>query len=218
MERLTPHVLIRHECFRPRMSAFSLLELLAVIAVIAIMTWLGAGALGGLNRSYSITQSAEDLRGLLLIARQEALTRNSPVEIRFCRPSASDPVGFVQSILHKADGSLLPLARPLKLPDTVLIDLSSSNLRSTLFNQTNAVSNTTGFAPNTSGLSLPGLGTTYEVFSFFLRPNGSTSLPWNAGSLPCITIRDALIASNPPTNYATLLLDPANAKTFIIRP
>lgn len=218
MERLTPHVFIRHEGFRPRVSAFSLLELLCVIAVIAIMTGLGARALGGLNRSYTITQSAEDLRGLLLIARQEALTRNSPVEIRFCRPSASDPVGFVQSILHKADGTLLPLARPLKLPDTVLIDLSSSNLRSTLFNQTNAVSNTTGFAPNTSGLSLPGLGTTYEVFSFFLRPNGSTSLPLNAGSLPCITIRDALIASNPPTNYATLLLDPANAKTFIVRP
>jgi len=205
---------------------FSLVELLCVVAIIALLAGLSAGAFGGFARSFAITQSADDLKNLILLARQDAITRNSPVEVRFCRKTASDPVLYVQSILRPPDGSLRALSRPLKVNEKVVVDMDTT--RSTLFAQTNAVSGSTGFAANTSTISLPDFaGTAYQVFSISFRSDGTTSLPWNLGTnslpgkqpaFPSVTLRDSRTTNNPPANFATLLLDPASGKPTVIRP
>src|SRR5437867_3284281 len=70
-------------------NAFSLLELLVVIAIIAIIGAFAVPATGQLLNGSSMTQAANALTDQTAAARQQALTRNRSVEVRFY--SFADP-------------------------------------------------------------------------------------------------------------------------------
>lgn len=205
-----------------RSSGFSLLEVLAVFAIMTILMTLATPAFLSILNSFSITTAGQEVRNAITLARQEATCRNRPVEVRFCRVNAQAPVKYVLLVGYEADGRLQLLSRPTKLPEGVCIDagnntFSNGNRLSALFNNTNSAQNATSsaFVANASSLSaLPGCGSNYEVFSFFIRPDGTSNLPWSS-PFPAVTIRSE---SGSLKNYATVQIDPANGRTTLLRP
>ena len=57
--------------------AFSLLELMTALAILAVLAMLSASGWSGWMRSQSLTQAGMKVTGLLDLARQTALTRNT---------------------------------------------------------------------------------------------------------------------------------------------
>jgi len=64
-------------------GAFTLIELLLVLSIMVILMTLMAPTLNNVIRGSALTQGSDTVIGVLNIARQTALTRNIPVEVRF---------------------------------------------------------------------------------------------------------------------------------------
>lgn len=199
-------------------KAFSVLEVTAVVAIISILTALTVPSFSSITKSYSIGNAGQEVRNTIALARQEATSRNRPVEIRFCRLTSADKVRYVQLVVYEPNGALRMLSRAVKLPENVYVDLDST--RSSLFNNTNAAQGAAGsaFTSNqNNSVVLAQAGVNYELFSFFIRPDGTSNLPWSAGSFPSITLRGDQ-SSNAPENYATVQMDPSNCRATLLRP
>lgn len=65
-----------------RRRAFTLVELLVVMAIIVIMASLIVPSLRGLLDGFNLTGSADNVISTLTLARQTAMARNLPVEVR----------------------------------------------------------------------------------------------------------------------------------------
>lgn len=74
---------------RDARKGFSLVELLVVISIIVIILTFTIPATTGLFRGSLLTQGSQMLGDQFALARQMALTRNHPVELRFFK--FSDP-------------------------------------------------------------------------------------------------------------------------------
>lgn len=197
-------------------KAFSLLELLAVIAIISIMAVLMTMANGSID-SMRVASSAQSVQTAIQLARSEAASRNYPVEVRFCRSNNTAPLQTIQLLSYRPDGRIEPLSRPIKLNESIVVETNS--VRSSLFAQTNAANATLGsFAPNSlSAASIPSLGN-YEFFSFFIRSDGTTSMPRVVSNFPTITLRENKRLDQPPVNFSTIQVDPVTSNTITFRP
>lgn len=207
---------------------FSLIETIAVVAIMGVIIALATPGFLGITRSFTLTTAGQDVRNIIAIARQEATSRNRPVEVRFCRLKGDTPLQHVQIVGYETDGTVRILSHPVKLPQGLYIDTASQFSKdvklSTLFDRPNAAQGAKGnsFAGNANSLlTLPGAGSSYEVFSFFILPDGSSSLEWNVTPFPCVTIRNDPFnpgVSSVPQNYATIQIDPVNCRTTLLRP
>ncbi len=71
---------------------FSLVELLMVIAMLAILTALVMPAVSGISRGYGLTTAGHSVVNALVQARQAAMTRGYPVQVRIYKlPGYSQP-------------------------------------------------------------------------------------------------------------------------------
>lgn len=214
----------------PGNRAFSVVEILAVVAIMAILMALATPAFLSVTKSFTLTMAGQDIRNAIALARQEATSKNRPVEVRFCRPGSDQfsPVRYLQLVAHETNGTLRILSRPIKLPEGVYVDTESKfdpvHPLSPLFLHPNSAqgASSAGFSDNQNSLlTLPDVGSTYQVFSFFILSDGTSTLPWNASSYPSVTLRnDAFDPGNPsvPRNYATVQIDPVNCRTTLLRP
>lgn len=206
---------------------FSLLEVIAVVAIMGVLMALTTTSFLDVTKSFKIAMAGQDVRNAIALARQEATSRNRPVEVRFCRHKDSAPVRFVQLVGYETDGTLRILSRPTKLPEGACIDtdntFSNGNKLSSLFTSKNAAqgASSSAFISNANPLILlPEFGSSYQLFSFFILPDGTSSLPWStnqANALPSVTIRGDQ-NTGIPKNYATVQIDPANSRATLIRP
>ncbi len=180
--------------------AFSLIELLAVVAVLAIVAALTIPSVNSVLRGTALSSAEDDLAAELGLARQHAVASNREVEIRFylySDPSATgtaqDRFQSYQMFIYDEAGQASPVGRLKKLSPRVI--LASSETLSTLLGP--------ALKKNWSGEtkpSLPGIGTSYEAYTFRFRPDGGTNLtpfPPCRGSLPC-TIRAPATALRRP--------------------
>lgn len=198
---------------------FSLLELLVVVAVMLILLGLGVTSFSDVQRAYGITTGAENVRNALLLARLEATSRSRTLEVRFCRLDADSPVRDLQVVLHEPDGSLSLRYKMRSLPESLLLEIDTT--RSTLFTYPNKALNASGsnFVANDAGNAFPINGSpNYEVFSFFIYPDGTSSQPWSSAVFPSVTLRSIQNLSEAPENYAVIQIDPANGRSSILRP
>lgn len=194
--------------------AFSLLELLVVVAIIAILSSLALSGLGNVSRSSNLANAAQRVGDHLALARQAAVTRNLPVEVRFYQlpdwdaaPSATATYWRgVQSVVRNGT-NITPLARPVLLPERVAInaDAAVSPIWSAMASGTASVGNF-GSRP---------------FLSLTIRPNG---LVENVPTDPAqcfLTLHhenDPPVNGKLPANFATVQINPVTAKVTVLRP
>lgn len=206
--------------------AFTLVELLAVIAIMAIVLSFVVPAFSSTMRSMQLTQAAESVSDQLHIARQTALTKNHPIEVRFY--SYSDPRAAgsskacraIQSFQINDDGSYTAVNKAILLPDAIIID--SNPTLSTLLNP--VTSGSMGAPATASGstlnVSVPRVGNNYDSIYFHFLPDGSTNLPAD-GTQWCVSLHYETLGNNLtalPQNFATVQIDPYNGQTRTFRP
>ena len=185
---------------RRKASAFSLIELLVVVAIIGIIGTIAVPAVGNLLKGTSLTQAANMITDTIAGARQQALTRNRSVEVRFFRfwnsevvgepmPSAAAdldaaPAGLKYKAQYRAfqafeiaDGGIAnPIGKLAILPNTVILSMEPS--LSSLLGNTDPQTGPVKTKPNTkTDPELPrGVGTSYEYLAFRFQPDGATTL------------------------------------------
>ena len=206
-------------------SAFSLIELLVVIAIIGIIGAFAVPAAGNLLKGSSLSQSANLITDQTAAARQQALTRNRSVEMRFYSFTDPEVPGDTAQFrglqyFEIAEGGIPnPTGRFVRFPDTVVMN-SDTTLSSIL-----GASTPTTPGPNDPDLPR-GVKKNYTYASFRFLPDGSTSLSATAGpanGLWFITahlINDMRLAQGgkPPPNFFTWMIDPVSGAMKVLRP
>lgn len=203
------------------LRGFSLIELLVVIAILGIVLALGVPAAGQLMRASGMANAGDQILTALSLARQNAISRNRTVEVRFYKYiDAADPQGSrfhaVQSFVREPGTNgftATPIGRKITLPSTTYI--STTATLSSLLDPA-AAPRSTGTA---LGQSISPCGLDYEAAIFRIYPDGSTSI---TNSLPVfVTVVPANIpddTATPPPNYATVVLQPTTGKAQLHRP
>jgi uncharacterized protein (TIGR02596 family) len=202
---------------------FTVLELLVVMAIMVILASLMAPSIGYVLQGSNLSVSGDRLLGILKLARQTALSKNHPVEVRFYRYADADQAESglanghyrgVQLFEINDSGTAVPRGKLQKLPTGVIID--SNSTLSSILTQTNLG------ATN----PIPTVGTNYNCASFRFHTDGSTQLSFSPPSPPgswCLTLHTLRGASGdgmstPPVNYITLQIDPVSGSILTFRP
>ena len=213
---------------RPQ-SAFSLIELLVVIAIIGIIGAFAVPAAGQLLKGSSLTQAANLLSDQTAAARQQALTRNRSIEVRFFsftdpeQPGETTPYYRALQYFEIADGGIPnPTGRYVRFPNSII--MSSDAALSSVLNDTanHPVTN-----PSANDPDLPrGVGRNYKYVSFRFQPDGATNLSPTGGPsnglwfITCHLLNDIGRATGgkPPPNFFTWMIDPVSGGTKVLRP
>ncbi len=179
-----------------RRSAFSLIELLVVLAIVGIIISFAVPAATQMLKGSQLTQAAQLLSDQLGFARQSAISKNRPVEVRFYRYAdleipgerVDDPKTWrfhgYQLFEVTPNGAAIPLSKMQRLPISVVADedkystLLREQLRGDYVDAT-----TDATAPDIPvKVEDEEVGRTYEYASFRFLQDGSTNLPPNTSS------------------------------------
>jgi len=213
----------RFSCRTGRVG-FSLVELLTVVAIIALLAVLITPAINSISSGTSLTVSAATVTDTLNLARQTALSKNRPVEVRFLKvPAANRTVAdgasnFVYraiALYQISDSGPVELSRIIYLQPN--IQLSDSDTFGTLLKYL-PVSTMPVRAIDPAGATF-----SYSYFQF--RPDGSTNLSAQAPAAGGDAWHTMIYSANtppkgttPPKNYITLQLDPLTGRTRTFQP
>jgi uncharacterized protein (TIGR02596 family) len=204
--------------------AFTLIEMMVVIAIIAIIAAFVTPVAGSLLKASQLTQAGHLLVGQLSLARQTALSKSLPVEVRLYRFADPEIPGenkakyrAFQLFEVQANGAILPLGQMSRLPQTVIID--SSEALSSILNQTQRPAS----KPAASAPRVAGVEYAYEYVAFRFRPDGSTDLrepaePAKRWFLTLHGINDGDARPTPPPNFQTVQINPYNGNIRTFRP
>jgi len=195
-------------------SGFTLIELLAVVALIAVVITFAVPAMTQIMKGSQMTQAAQQLNDTLLLARQMAITKNRPIEVRFYRYADPDTPGerlddplngkwrAVQLFEVMENGAVLPAAEMTRMPKGVIFqpDEYSTLLKEEIRPAIEAKEDMT--APELPvDLNDKRVGRNYLWTGFRFLPDGSTDLPPTASS----TVDDGKLAGKGDRWYVTLL-------------
>jgi len=195
--------------------AFSLVEMLVVIALIGMLLALSGPTLSGVLLGSQLSRGGQIVHDQLVLARQLALSRNSPIEVRFYRytePAAPEPreaTAAVQLFEFRDDGTSVPATAARFLPAPVMIDDDA------------AYSNISGVLSLLPGeIPIPRAGTDYQYRRIFFLPDGSTDLAGYdfGGALPYLTIVRRTGGPEVPKDYYTIQIQPETGHISALRP
>ena len=215
---------------------FSLIELLVVILIIAIIAVFVTPAASTILKGSQLSQAEQILTDQIKLARQQALTKNHNVEVRFIRygdpempgEQANMPsTGFYRAIQVfdvLDNGAVVPLDKPVLLPQAIIVSpgtlstlVSHADMQPSKQAKKQKSSDGTGGDPG-----LPrGIDWNYDFVSFRFLPDGSTSLNSTNGVVWCVTLHnfnDRPSGNVPPPNFVTLQLDPVAGSVRLYRP
>jgi uncharacterized protein (TIGR02596 family) len=202
--------------------AFTLIEMLVVMAIVVILGALAIPLVQGTSRAYQLDATGQLMINQLALARQNALTSNHMVEVRFYQlpdynQSSTGPISVYRGMQCFEEGdptvsgsvtltALTPLSKPAFFPAPVV--LSTINNVSPLLSPAPA-------PPSSTDPMLPNYQANYKYSSFHFKPDGSTDLTNNPttglplNSVTLVLENDKAVTGSLPNNYETLQVDPA---------
>ncbi|XHR28894.1 MAG: Verru_Chthon cassette protein D [Chthoniobacteraceae bacterium] len=222
---------------RSARGGFTLLELLLVMAIVVAVMSTAAPAVRGTLDGVNLTGAEELVEGQLSLARQIAMSRNLPVEVRFYQDTSisSNPwriVGMVIPAISTGQSKDEWVAAPAMLPGTVIVDTTAGKDFSTVLTNisadvpTSANPDPVGPWKSQESNSAPYRvrGKSYIAFRF--QPNGSTNLPASADassnqawSISLKNLKDrSTNGVTPAANYIAVVIDPLTGRTLSYRP
>ncbi len=217
----------------PNRHAFSLIELIIVISVIVIIAAFTIPAMNTVLKGSQLTQGSGILVGQLNIARQQALSRNRQVEVRFYRyadpETPGEEAGKPETGKYRAmqlfqvtpQGVALPIDKVQTLPLSVIFSYSETEGLSSLLDKPTAQ---TPKKPGIADKAAPRLGRgidyNYEYVSLKFMQDGSTDKsPTGRWYVTVIGLNDKLTSpTKPPPNFFTVQVDPVSGVTKTFRP
>lgn len=212
--------------------AFTLIELLVVAAIIAVLAVAVVPSIRGISTSYSLTSAADQVAGLFNLARQTAVAKNRPVQIRIYKMPASTPGG--QDEYRLIGAVMVDPTDPAKdtwvdklrlLPSGVIFDDGS---RDDDYSSLIALAGTANDSvprkiPAVSS-GVPPLVRGRPYIFFTIRPDGSTDLELASNQAWTLSLRshrdtgEDSTTPRPANNFVTLMVDPVLGTIKAFRP
>ena len=192
----------------PHSSGFSLVELLVVVAIIGIMASIAVPAFSSISAASGITRGGQLLGDQIILARQEATTRNRDIEVRLIDMTNGVWSGYTALQLWLVDETgtnKSSLSKIIKFPEGTVI--SPNNSLSPLLTADASISGSTNFGASTCS---------YKGFRIRASGSPSASITTNNNFLTVILARDA--SQTPPANYYSVSVNPITSKVKIYRP
>lgn len=195
-------------------AGFTLLELLVVMAIMVTLASLSMPRIGSALTGMKITTATQVVVDEIQLARATALARNAPVEVWFLKTTG--PYHAVRSKIINQDSTPTWISRQRTLPEGIAF--ASSQL----------YSNILGAQTAGSSVDLPS-GTTGVGLRIF--PSGrlemgnvsATADPLGPNDFLYLTVAslagfDPDGTSSLPKNFATVQINPINARVVTMRP
>jgi uncharacterized protein (TIGR02596 family) len=212
-------------------AAFSLIEMLMVMAVVAIISALVVPASTSMMLSSRLTSSSDQLVATLGLARQTAIARNRPVEVRFYQYADAEVPGEVggsadsgkfrafQTFELLESGAVVALSKVEQLPDGIIFDkgVESTTSLSTLLGNSRNKDFTASSALDPKVI-IPRVGTSYNCRYFRISPDGSTGLEIKNWFVTLHRLKDGDALLTPPPNFATVQVDAVSGAVKVYRP
>lgn len=210
-------------------KAFTLVELLVVVGIITIVASISMAGLSGLNRTAEYADAGNSVLGRMHMARQIAIARNTPVEVRFYQ---SDEFGRSSNDLWQAMSIVIPATTEDEsdsaegemyfLPSVLAFDDSptySSLLDGVALPEVTDNDDVTESQPLTDSDSIYAQmeGKDYTVFKYL--PDGSTNLTLDEKWFLTIREKQQILAEDDELqNFSTIILNPHTGRGTIYRP
>jgi uncharacterized protein (TIGR02596 family) len=198
--------------------AFSLMELLVVIGVIALLAAVAVPAMGPTVRGLKLGNAGQLIADELAAARQAAVSRGVPVEVRFyLLPAHNEPESTpsvfraVQSFLSH-EGTAIPLNKARFLPSPVII--SSEPDRIAAESPFLAGTDHPEIEPAEDLANYP--KTSYKYRSFYFTPSGRADLVQGKNYLTVVFDNDNPISDG--ANFFMIQIDPLTGGLKTYRP
>ena len=209
--------------FPPRrrpVRAFTLVEMLVVMTIILIIVGLVVPVMRNILGSNQLTDATDRVVGQLKYGDQMALSKNLPIEVRFYEyndatvTTTPPSIRAIQLWQLNQNGTRTPLAKPQLLPGTTIVSVDSriTNLGSDLSSNSLPASETP--------VTLPA---SYTYKSFQFQPDGSTTLALVNQASPTVplqwfcTLKNAIDQAYPPTDFATVQIEPVTGEIRVFR-
>lgn len=214
--------------------AFSLIELIVVISIIVVIASFTVPAATSILRGSQLTQASGQIIGQISLARQQALTKNRAVEVRFYR--FADPESPGEDVANPStgkfrgmqlfevleNGAAIPLDKLQMLPQNVIFAQTSEGDvgLSSILDQAKAGTPKSAKSDSAAPKLPRGVDYNYEFVSFRFLQDGSTNLtPTDTWYVTLIGLTDRLESpSKPPANFFTVQVDPVSGSTRVFRP
>ena len=221
---------------------FSLIELLVVCAIIVVVVGFTVPAATTLIRGSQLTQAAQMVSDQLVLARQQALSKNRPVEVRFYRfgdkespgENSDDPESGKYRALQVFEiiesGAAIPLNKIQRLPATVVFN--RGGMSTIISDAVRGAAKRAEDDPSAPELARD-VRRKYQYQAFRFLPDGSTDLPVAQTSETAgdgnwyVTLHSLELSdeNNEPKNpkgetinFFTLQVDPVSGATKSYRP
>jgi len=194
--------------------AFSLIELLVVIAIVALLTSVAAPSVSSVIAGSNLNRAGQLVNDQLAIARQEAVTKNCDIHVRFFTINSGNQSGIRGIQLWRVEeGATGPVTnafgRMVLLPEGVLIN--PANTLSPLLTLSSAAGGSSGT------MNLPTYGNA-SYTGFRIRANGTLDKTVAANNFLTIQNANPPPSANVPDNYYTLQVNPITGKVLSYRP